>query len=162
MAIVEQLEKDGSSRAPEKAPAQIGDEEMAHHGTHGRLCSAGSRRLPAMPHGMTRPSPTAGGVLAAVDAVVAGKIDNAFCAVRPPGHHATKDHGGGYCVFNNVAIAAAYAQARNTSSPRSSSSTGTPIMATEPSPFSTTIRPSSFSVHRRGTYGTTGSLRRGV
>jgi len=50
-----------------------------------------------------------GGVLTAVDAVVAGKVRNAFCTVRPPGHHATKDRGGGYCVFNNVAIAARYA-----------------------------------------------------
>jgi acetoin utilization deacetylase AcuC-like enzyme len=52
----------------------------------------------------------AGGVLTAIDAVVAGRIRNAFCAVRPPGQHATKDSGGGYCIFNNVAIAARYAQ----------------------------------------------------
>ncbi len=51
-----------------------------------------------------------GGVLAAVDAVVAGKVRNAFCAVRPPGHHATKDQGMGFCIFNNVAIAARYVQ----------------------------------------------------
>ncbi len=54
-----------------------------------------------------------GGVLTAVDAVVAGKIHNAFCAVRPPGHHATRDGGGGYCTFNNVAIAARYAQRKH-------------------------------------------------
>ncbi len=53
----------------------------------------------------------AGGVLAAVDAVVAGEAVNAFCAVRPPGHHAGPGRGMGFCIFNNVAVAARYAQA---------------------------------------------------
>lgn len=48
----------------------------------------------------------AGGVLAAVDAVVAGQCRNAFCAVRPPGHHAEHNHSMGFCLFNNVAVAA--------------------------------------------------------
>ena len=55
----------------------------------------------------------AGGVLNAVDAVVAGRAANAFCAVRPPGHHATPTRGMGFCLFNNVAIAARYAQRRH-------------------------------------------------
>ena len=52
----------------------------------------------------------AGGVLNAVDAVMAGKVKNAFCAVRPPGHHATPNRGMGFCIFNNVAVAARYLQ----------------------------------------------------
>ena len=52
----------------------------------------------------------AGGVLNAVDAVMTGKVKNAFCAVRPPGHHATPIRGMGFCIFNNVAIAARYLQ----------------------------------------------------
>ena len=52
----------------------------------------------------------AGGVLNATDAVMAGTVKNAFCAVRPPGHHATPSRGMGFCIYNNVAIAARYLQ----------------------------------------------------
>ena len=51
-----------------------------------------------------------GGVLGAVDAVMTGKAKNAFCIVRPPGHHASAGRGMGFCVFNNVALAARYAR----------------------------------------------------
>jgi acetoin utilization deacetylase AcuC-like enzyme len=54
-----------------------------------------------------------GGVLSAIDAVMAGKVGNAFCAIRPPGHHAQKDRAMGFCLFNNVAIAARYVQKRH-------------------------------------------------
>jgi len=54
-----------------------------------------------------------GGALTAVDAVIEGQVSNAFCVLRPPGHHATRDRGMGFCVFNNVAIAARYAQQRH-------------------------------------------------
>ncbi|MFQ5598262.1 MAG: histone deacetylase [Nitrospiria bacterium] len=50
------------------------------------------------------------GVLTAVDDVLAGSIRNAFCAIRPPGHHAEADHAMGFCFFNNVAIGARYIQ----------------------------------------------------
>jgi acetoin utilization deacetylase AcuC-like enzyme len=55
----------------------------------------------------------AGAVLAAVDAVVAGEADNAFCAVRPPGHHAEPARPMGFCLFNNIAIGAAHARVRH-------------------------------------------------
>ena len=55
----------------------------------------------------------AGAALAATDAVMAGELENAFCAVRPPGHHACRDKAMGFCFFNNVAIAAKYALERH-------------------------------------------------
>lgn len=53
----------------------------------------------------------AGAVIAAVDAVVAGEARNAFCAVRPPGHHAEPAQAMGFCLFNNVAVGAYHARA---------------------------------------------------
>ncbi len=53
----------------------------------------------------------AGAVITAVDAVITGEARNAFCAVRPPGHHAESGQAMGFCLFNNVAIGAAHARA---------------------------------------------------
>ncbi len=54
-----------------------------------------------------------GGVLGAVDAVVEGRAKTAFCAVRPPGHHARPSQGMGFCLFNNIAVGARYAQSKH-------------------------------------------------
>ncbi len=56
---------------------------------------------------------SAGAALNATDAVLAGELENAFCAVRPPGHHACRDKAMGFCFFINVAIAAKYAVERH-------------------------------------------------
>lgn len=54
-----------------------------------------------------------GAVLAAADAVMRGDLASAFCAVRPPGHHATSARGMGFCIFNHVAVAARYLQSKH-------------------------------------------------
>jgi acetoin utilization deacetylase AcuC-like enzyme len=53
----------------------------------------------------------AGAVIAAVDSVLSGEIQNAFCAVRPPGHHAERGRAMGFCLFNNIAVGALHARA---------------------------------------------------
>mgnify|MGYP001627381183 CR=1 FL=1 len=55
----------------------------------------------------------AGAAIAATDAVIAGELENAFCATRPPGHHATRERAMGFCIFNNIAVAARYALDRH-------------------------------------------------
>ena len=55
----------------------------------------------------------AGTAIAAVDAVMSGADANALCLIRPPGHHATADRSMGFCVFNNVAVAARHAQKKH-------------------------------------------------
>jgi acetoin utilization deacetylase AcuC-like enzyme len=57
----------------------------------------------------------AGAVCAAVDALLDGRATRAFCAVRPPGHHATHDTAMGFCLFNNIAVGAAHALSRGLS-----------------------------------------------
>ncbi len=54
-----------------------------------------------------------GAVLEIADAVMRGDVESAFCAVRPPGHHATPTRGMGFCIFNHVAIAARYLQSKH-------------------------------------------------
>jgi acetoin utilization deacetylase AcuC-like enzyme len=54
----------------------------------------------------------AGGVIRAVEAVMAGEVNSAFALVRPPGHHATSRQAKGFCLFNNIAIATQYALAK--------------------------------------------------
>ncbi len=68
-----------------------GDTELSPHSLEVALCATG-------------------GVLQAVDEVMQGKLQNAFCAVRPPGHHAMPVMGMGFCIFNHIAIAARYAR----------------------------------------------------
>ncbi|HEX8911253.1 MAG TPA: histone deacetylase [Humisphaera sp.] len=80
--------------------------------------AAGERYLPTGdtligPRSLDVARLAAGAVLQAVDAVADGRVRNAFCVVRPPGHHANTYRGSGFCVFNNVAVGARYAQSRH-------------------------------------------------
>ena len=73
----------------------------AHYLDHDTVVSPGSERAAFR---------AVGAVCDAVDKVMSGVADNAFCAIRPPGHHAEPDLAMGFCLFNNVAIAAEYAR----------------------------------------------------
>ena len=103
-----------------EAPAASFDQlERVHPAQHvDRLMSRMPAWGQAMLDGDTIVSPgsfeaalrAAGAVCAAIDAVVAGEARNAFCAIRPPGHHAEAARAMGFCLFNNVAIGAAHAR----------------------------------------------------
>ena len=101
---------------------RLADVERAH--THGYVaemadllqsCAAtgGSRAVDpdtvANPHTWAAAVRAAGAAVRATELVLDGQCENAFCGVRPPGHHATRDQSMGFCFFNNVAIAARYA-----------------------------------------------------
>ena len=64
------------------------------------------------PHSLAAARHAAGAVVLATELVLSGECRNAFCAVRPPGHHAERDRAMGFCLFNNVAVGAAHALAQ--------------------------------------------------
>ncbi|MCA9484785.1 MAG: histone deacetylase, partial [Nitrospina sp.] len=98
--------------------AELEDITRIHDADHAemvqRACNEGRSYLDAdttiSPRSYDAALLSAGAGLTAVDLVVDGKADNVFCAVRPPGHHAERDRAMGFCLFNNVAITARYAQ----------------------------------------------------
>ena len=121
-AVLQSLEKAGFlERAASIQPRAVTENEMLLCHTRRYLRVAQQEieaGYPSLSTGDTDITPTswevacqaAGGVLNAVDAVLTGAVRNAFCVVRPPGHHATSNRGMGFCILNNVAIAARYAQ----------------------------------------------------
>ncbi|CAI2719399.1 histone deacetylase family protein [Nitrospina watsonii] len=122
-AITRKLDESGmASRLHTLEPRVAGAEEIGLNHPAGymdsvaRACAEGRDRLDMDTAISTRSYDSAllaaGGGLAAVDAVLDGTCDNVFCAVRPPGHHAEETRSMGFCLFNNVAIAARYALAK--------------------------------------------------
>ena len=85
--------------------------EVAASAHHERFAFDADTWVSAASHDTARLA--AGGVLALVDAVMAGEVDNGFAGVRPPGHHAEADRAMGFCLFNNVAVAARHLQRRH-------------------------------------------------
>ena len=102
------------------APRYATEEELAmvHDGAYiarvQAIAAAGGGdagvNAPLGPDGFAIASLAAGGAMAAVDAVMTGTVRNCYALVRPPGHHAVADRGLGFCIFNNIAIAARHAQ----------------------------------------------------
>jgi acetoin utilization deacetylase AcuC-like enzyme len=88
-----------------KAYLRLAEEEI-HRGT--AQLSTGDTNVGE--HSWSAALRAAGSALAAIDAVCTGKVSRAFCLVRPPGHHAGAHYGMGFCILNNIAVAARYAQ----------------------------------------------------
>ncbi len=121
-ALLRRLEEDGlSGRLAQIPPREATDDDL--HLCHTRAYLAAvqkdiARRAPMLSTGDTHLSPhadasaraAAGAAMAAADAVLSGSVRNAFAAIRPPGHHATLSRGMGFCLYNNVAIAARHAR----------------------------------------------------
>jgi len=115
-AIVEALRQSGLWESPdvnviEPAPATRADIELAHDAEYVALVE----RLGKLERPLDGDTPVhkntfelallaAGGAITAGRAVLSGKTSNAFALVRPPGHHAGRSHGGGFCYFNNLAV----------------------------------------------------------
>jgi acetoin utilization deacetylase AcuC-like enzyme len=121
-AVVQHLQQTGLWKELQHPTFDSASEEWilnVHTSRHWRFVKeACARGIEILDQGDTHASPKSydvallavGGVLAGVDAVISGVLNNVFCAVRPPGHHAESDTVMGFCLFNNVAVAARYAQ----------------------------------------------------
>ncbi|MCU0958279.1 MAG: histone deacetylase family protein [Hydrogenophaga sp.] len=115
----------------EATPASLSDLELAHgrmhlaslrglsDGLRDEIAAGGPSHAQVDPdtainiHSWDAILVAAGAAIDATDAVMAGEMDTAFCAVRPPGHHATRQQAMGFCFVNNVAVAAKYALERH-------------------------------------------------
>ena len=124
-AIMQQLEQSGTAaRLTRIEPREAEDEWITQihtplylamlktqAPTNGRISLDPDTSM--SPGSLTAAYLAAGGALAAVDAIMSRQVDQAFCAVRPPGHHAESGRAMGFCLFNNVAIAARYVQKKH-------------------------------------------------
>lgn len=121
-AIVQQLEQSGTMAQLTRIEPRMAEDEWItrvhtaaylaslkqHAPTNGRVSLDPDTSM--SPGSLTAAYLAAGGALAAVDAMMANQVEHVFCAVRPPGHHAEANRAMGFCLLNNVAIAARYAQ----------------------------------------------------
>ncbi len=124
-AIVEHLQKAGlmeqlvaiepgaaTAEQLEAVHSKLYVEWVAEACREGETClDAGDTRVSS--HSYEAALLAAGGVMAACDAVMAGRVVNAFCAVRPPGHHSRRDRAMGFCIFNNIAVAVRHLQRKH-------------------------------------------------
>ncbi len=124
-AIMQQLEQSGTmAQLTRIEPRMAEDEWITQVHTAAYLASL-KQQAPASgrvsldpdtsmsPGSLTAAYLAAGGALAGIDAIMAKQVDHVFCAVRPPGHHAEANRAMGFCLLNNVAIAARYAQKKH-------------------------------------------------
>lgn len=121
-AIMQQLERSGTLARVTKIEARKAEDEWLtqihspsyvlslnrHAPTSGRVSLDPDTSM--SPGSLNAAYLAAGGALAGVDAIMARQVDHVFCAVRPPGHHAEAGRAMGFCLLNNVAVAARYVQ----------------------------------------------------
>jgi acetoin utilization deacetylase AcuC-like enzyme len=122
MGIVHRLEREGQLSLVTPRAATDDDLLLVHTPEYVKKVraeiAAGRRTLSTgdtdlSPGSLAAALAAAGTIVSAVDAVMSGRTPTAFCAVRPPGHHASQGRGMGFCLFNNIAIGARYARRKH-------------------------------------------------